>query len=59
MNSTEDFLKTKTSKEKLVTALEVIKEFKECEGEKEWLLTPFVCWSKLEQLEEYLETLIK
>ena len=49
-----DFLKTKRSKAELQTALEILREFKECESDEEWLMVPFVVWSKLEQLEEFL-----
>lgn len=49
-----DFLKTTRTKEELKTALEVLREFKECESEQEWARCPFVAWAKLEQMEEYL-----
>ena len=53
-----DFLKTETTIENLKIALKVLREFKECEGDIEWLATPFVVWSKLDQLEEYLAHLV-
>jgi len=54
-----DFLKTKRSKEELKIALEILREFKTCESDGEWLGIPFRAWSKLEQLEEYLEYLVE
>lgn len=53
-----DFLKTKRTPEELRAALEVLKEFKEGENWQEWLSIPFSAWTKLEQLEEYLEHLV-
>jgi hypothetical protein len=50
-----DFLKTERPAEQLAVALAVIREFKACESEKEWLLIPSAAWAKLEQLEEFLE----
>lgn len=58
MKKITDFLKTKTSKDKLKIALQVLIEFKSCESRDEWLFTPFIAWSKLEQLEEFLEHLV-
>ena len=52
-----NFLETKTDKQKLKSALEVISEFKRNESVEEWRLCPFSAWIKLEQLEEYLEFL--
>ena len=49
-----NFLKTTRTKEELKTALEVLREFKGCESQEEWLMIPFAAWSKLEQLEEFL-----
>jgi len=49
-----DFLKTTRTKEELKTALEVLREFKECEGQQEWLWGSGITWAKLEQMEEYL-----
>jgi len=58
MKKITDFLKTKTSKEDLKSALSVLREFKSCEGEREWIDIPCVVWDKLEQLEEYLAYLV-
>lgn len=52
------FLKTNTPKDKLVSALKVLKEFKSLESNEEWLQIPFYAWIKFEQLEEYLEHLV-
>ena len=49
-----NFLNTERSKTELDIALEVLREFKSCEGRDEWLGTPFIAWAKLEQLEEFL-----
>lgn len=54
-----DFLQTKRSKGELATALAILREFKECESEREWLEIPFVAWAKLEQLEEFLAHLVE
>jgi hypothetical protein len=53
-----DFLKTNRSKDDLRAALGVLREFKSCESEEEWLWTPFEAWAKLEQLEEFLAHLV-
>ena len=53
-----DFLETKTKKKDLKTALGVVREFKKCENTNEWAAIPFMAWSKLEQLEEFLEHLV-
>jgi hypothetical protein len=53
-----DFLKTKREKEELKHALEVLREFKTCESDNEWISIPFAAWAKLEQLEEYLDHLV-
>jgi len=53
-----DFLETKRPKEELRIALEVLKEFKDCEGENEWYLVPSAAWAKLEQLMKFLEYLV-
>jgi hypothetical protein len=53
-----DFLNTKHSKEDLKVTLSVIKEFKSCESDMEWLHIDFAAWAKLEQLEEFLEHLV-
>lgn len=54
-----DFLKTTRTKEELYTALEVLREFKVCESEREWLEISFAAWAKLEQLEEFLAYLVE
>jgi len=54
-----DFLQTTRSIDELRLALEVIREFKGCESQVEWLAIPFVAWSKLEQLEEFLAHLVE
>ena len=54
-----NFLKTTRTKEELKTALEVLREFKGCESQEEWLMIPFAAWSKLEQLEEFLAHLVE
>jgi hypothetical protein len=53
-----DFLKTTRSKEELRTALNTLREFKECESQEEWLMISFAAWAKLEQLEEFLAHLV-
>lgn len=62
-NGTQDigsikFLATKTSTEDLRTALRVLREFKACESEEEWLAIMFATWAKLEQCEEFLAYLV-
>ena len=54
-----DFLRTGRTKEELAAALEVLQDFKKCESATEWLALPFATWGKLEQLEEFLEYLVK
>lgn len=54
-----DFIKSSRSEADLRTALEVIREFKECENQEEWLAIPFVAWVKLEQLQEFLEHMVE
>ena len=54
-----DFLKTPRSKEELKAALDVLREFKECESSEEWLAIPFAAWAKLEQMEEFLAHLVE
>lgn len=54
-----DFLKTNRSKDELRIALEVVREFKECESGQEWAMISFAAWAKLEQLEEYLAHLVE
>ena len=53
-----DFLKTTTTKDDLRAALTVLREFKGCESNLEYVLAPFMCWVKLEQLEEFLDHLV-
>jgi hypothetical protein len=53
-----DFLQTCKTKEELATALSVLKEFKSGKNNIEFAMTPFLAWSKLEQLEEFLEYLV-
>lgn len=54
-----DFLKTQRSKEELTIALDVLREFKQCESELEWAMVMFATWVKLEQLEEFLGHLVE
>lgn len=54
-----DFLDTDTSKDDLAIALRVLREFKECESGEEWLMTPFVTWAKLEQMEKFLAHMVE
>lgn len=54
-----DFLKTQRDKNDLRVALEVLREFKECESGAEWAMIPFTAWAKLEQLEEFLNHLVE
>lgn len=54
-----DFLKTQRTKEELTAALEVLREFKGCESQEEWLMIPFAAWAKLEQMEEFLAHLVE
>ena len=49
-----NFLKTTRTKEELKTALEVLREFKGCQSQEEWLTITVFEWIKLEQLEEFL-----
>lgn len=49
-----DFLKTDKPKEDLAIALAVLRHFKECHSMYEDLSAPLMCWTKLEQLEEFL-----
>jgi hypothetical protein len=53
-----DFLKTTRTKEELASALSVLRDFKRCESDAEWLMIPFGAWAKLEQLEEFLAHLV-
>jgi hypothetical protein len=54
----KDFINTKTSKDKLKIALEVIQEFKECESNEDICLS-CESWYVLEMLEGQLQELIK
>lgn len=54
-----DFLKTTRSKEDLAVALAVLREFKACESDQEYLGVPFAAWAKLEQIEEFLAHLVE
>lgn len=54
-----DFLKTTRSKDELKHALEVLREFKNCESQEEWLEIMFAAWAKLEQLEEFLAHMVE
>jgi hypothetical protein len=56
-NGLLDFLKTKRTKEELKLCLDILKEFKECESQAEWLMCSFSTWVKLEQFEDYLRLL--
>lgn len=50
-----DFLKTEHPPEDLAAALRVLRSFKGCEDEREYIGTMFIAWTKLEQLEEFLQ----
>jgi hypothetical protein len=54
-----DFLKTTRPIDELNTALEIIREFKSNESDEEYLLIHFAAWTKIEQLEEFLEHLVE
>lgn len=54
-----DFLRTERSMSELESALAIVREFKGCESQDEWLNISFVAWAKLEQLEEFLEHLVE
>lgn len=54
-----DFLNTETPKPELRVALNVIRAFKACQSQEEWLMIPFDAWTKLEQLEEFLAHLVE
>lgn len=56
-NGLLEFLKTKRTKEELKLCLDILKEFKGCENEMEWLVCSFESWIKLEQFEDYLRLL--
>ena len=59
MTRITDFLETERSQEELRIALMVLREFKACESEQEWIGTPFFVWAKLEQFEEFLAHLVE
>ena len=54
-----DFLKTTRNKDELKHAPEVLREFKKCESQEEWLMIPFAAWAKLEQMEEFLAHMVE
>ena len=56
--SAPDFLKTSTPKDKLASALDVLREFKQCESVEEYCSRPFATWVMLEMFEEYLDHLV-
>jgi len=53
-NRITDFLELPLAQSDLEAALRVVRAFKKCEGELEWLVVSFEAWAKLEQLEEFL-----
>lgn len=53
-----DFMKSEISVEEFATALKVLKHFKSCESQEEWMHVLFIAWAKLEQLEEFLEHIV-
>ena len=56
-NGLLDFLKTSRSKDELKLCLDILEEFKDKESSTEWLMCPFITWSKLEQFQDYLRLL--
>lgn len=50
-----DFLTLDIPSADLEATLRVLRQFKECESQLEWLAISFGAWSKLEQLEEFLD----
>lgn len=54
-----DFLKTKRSKEELQLALDVLREFVDCESDEEYFIVPFEAWAKVGQFLEFLEHLVE
>lgn len=50
-----DFITLEIDKKDLISALKVLKEFKGCESNEEFILCSLSSWTKLEQLEEFLE----
>lgn len=49
-----DFLKAEHPPEDLAAALRVLRSFKACESEEEYVQIPFLAWAKIEQLQEFL-----
>ena len=54
-----DFLNTKTDQSELATALKVVREFRECESGKEWLVLMFDTWYIFEMFQNLLEHLVE
>ena len=52
-----EFLKTKRTKDELKLVLDILKEFKNNESEKEFIYCSCESWIKLEQFEDYLRLL--
>lgn len=50
-----DFLDLPIPVDDLAAALRVVRAFRACESEQEYLSIPFAAWVKLEQLQEFLE----
>lgn len=48
------FLQKEFTEDELIHALRLVRIFKQCESQEEWLNINFDAWAKLEQLEEYL-----
>jgi hypothetical protein len=53
-----DFLNEDFTIIELAGALKLLREFKKCHTSHEDLTPPLVAWSKLEQLEEYLDYML-
>jgi FixJ family two-component response regulator len=53
-----DFLNAPFSQDALISALHVLRAFKDCESEEEYFDIQFASWAKLEQLEEFLAYLV-
>ena len=49
-----EFLKTERTKEELQTTLAVLREFKACRSDAEYMKVPQLSWMRLDQLEEFL-----
>lgn len=56
-NGLLDFLKTSRTKDELKLCLDILQEFKDKESQGEWLMVPFMAWSKFEQFQDYLRLL--